>query len=166
MMDFGSFWSDLAATLIGGIALAFLFFFAKEKWFALPHITGRWYFEQETKSTAYKPYLGMTLRYVAMLWRQGNNVEGTAEKIYENSSTGERSFISADRTRASICGHIEKNYFGKDKLYLHVVEDGHGRESTHFYELTCNVGGIMTGTFTSMVAEQEGIIKWQRALFW
>jgi hypothetical protein len=164
-MEFGSFWSDLSATVLGGVALTFLFFLAKEKWFPLPNITGRWYFEQMTRNTVYKPYMGMILRYIAMLWREGNSVEGTIEKIYENSSTGERSYIGADRTRGTICGYIEKNYFGKDKVYLHVVEDGHGRTSTHFYELTCNEVGTMTGTFTSMVAEQEGTIKWQRIPF-
>lgn len=164
-MNFGSFWSDLAATLIGGVALTFLFFLAKEKWFPLPHIKGLWYFEQTTRNTAYKPYIGIILRYTAVLWCEGNRIEGTIEKIYENSSVGKRSFVGTKRTRGTICGYIEKNIFGKDKIYLHVVENGHGRESTHFYDLTCTLGGTMTGTFISMVAEQEGTIKWQRIPF-
>lgn len=164
-MSFASFWSDIIATVLGGMALTLLFFFAKEKLFPLPHLTGRWYIEQLTQNTAYKPYAGMILRYVVMLWREGNRIEGTAEKIYEKSSTGERPFVGTNRTRAAVFGYVEKKYLGKDRVYLHVVEDGHGRESTHYYDLAIDDPDIMSGTFTSMVADQDGLVKWQREPF-
>lgn len=164
-MNFESFWSDVAATIIGGVALAILFFLAKEKFLPLPKLSGCWYFEQATTNTAYKPYTGMVLRYVVMLCQEGNRVEGTAEKIYENSSTGKREFVGANRTRAIVSGYVEKKYLGKDKVYLHVVEDGHGRESTHFYDLTLMNADTMAGTFTSMVADQTGSAKCQRTSF-
>lgn len=164
-MNFSSFWSDVAATVLGGVFLALLFFWAKEKLFPLPGITGRWYFQMFTEQTAYNPYAGMTLRYVAMLWREGYRVEGTVEKIYENSSTGERSFDGTNRTRGTVSGYIEKNYLGYDRLFLHVIEDGHGRESSHFYELTAFKDGTMGGRFYSMVADQEGTVKCQRPAF-
>ncbi|MGV3629115.1 MAG: hypothetical protein ACO1PN_15665 [Betaproteobacteria bacterium] len=164
-MSFESFLSDLIATVVGGIALTLLFFFAKEKLFPPPHLTGRWYLEQLTSNTAYSPYAGMILRYVVMLWREGNRVEGTAEKIYEKSTNGERAFVGTNRTRATISGYVEKRYFGQDKIYLHVVEDGHGRESTHYYDLTMTDVNKMSGTFESMVADQEGTTKWQRKSF-
>lgn len=107
----------------------------------------------------------MILRYVVMLWREGNRVEGTAEKIYEKSTNGERAFVGTNRTRATISGYVEKRYFGQDKIYLHVVEDGHGRESTHYYDLTMTDVNKMSGTFESMVADQEGTTKWQRKSF-
>lgn len=164
-MTFASFWSDLIATIAGGIVLALLFFLAKEKWFPPPHLTGRWYLEQLTKNTAYAPYAGMILRYVVVLWREGNRVEGTAEKIYEISRNGERPFVGEKRTRAIISGYLEKRYFGRDKIYLHVVEDGHGRESTHYYDLVVTDIDTMCGTFVSMVADQNGLVKWQREPF-
>jgi len=164
-MSFGSFYSDLAATILGGAILTFLFFLIKEKCFPLPRIAGQWYLEQLTKNTAYKPYDGMILRYVVMLWCDGNRLEGSAEKIYENSSNGERRFIGIDRTRGTVCGYIEKKIFEKDRIYLHVVEVGHGRESTHFYELAYNSNGTMNGTFSTTVAEQDGSARWQRAPF-
>lgn len=164
-MTFDSFLSDLLATVVGGVAIALLFFWAKEKLFPLPTITGRWYFQITTEQTTYKPYEGMILRYVALLWREGNRVEGTVEKVYENSSTGEREFVGQNRTRGTVSGYIEKNYLGPDKVYLHIVEDGHGRESTNFYELTSPRDGAMDGRFMSMVAGQSGFVQWQRTAF-
>ncbi|WP_043795551.1 hypothetical protein [Allochromatium vinosum] len=164
-MSFETFLSDILATIVGGLVLAFLFFWFREKLSPLPKITGRWYFEMRTVNTVYNPYRNMVLRYVAMLWREGNRIEGTVEKIYENSSTGERDYVGKNRTRGEIEGYIEKNYFGKDKLFLHVIEEGHGRESTNFYELVADSNNVMSGTFSSMVADQDGQVKWQRSRF-
>ncbi len=164
-MSFETFWSDILATIVGGVALAILFFIAKEKLFPLPKLTGRWYLQQTTQNTAYNPYTGMVLRYVVMLWCEGNKIEGTAEKIYEKSSTGERSFVEKSRTRAIVSGYVEKKYFGKDKIYLHVIEEGHGRESTHFYKLTVDSNDTMIGTFDSMVADQDGAVICQNTPF-
>jgi len=164
-MSFSSFWSDVIATVVGGVVLAIFFFLAKEKLFPLPKLTGRWHLEQTTENSIYAPYEGMILRYVVMLWQSGNCVEGTAEKIYEKSSNGERQFVGVHRTRAEVSGYIEKNYFGKDRIYLHVIEVGHGRESTNFYDLGINADEVMIGTFTSMVADQDGTCKLQSTPF-
>lgn len=98
----------------------------------------------------------MILKYVVFIWREGNFIRGSAEKIYENSKTGERHYDGIHRTRCSIEGSIEKNYLTKDRIYLHVVEDGHGRESTNFYDLTIFSNCNISGTFQSMVANQSG----------
>lgn len=160
-MSFESFFSDILSTVVGGLILALLFFVLKEKYFALPALTGRWHLEQTTRETAYKPYQGMVIRYVAMLWVEGNKVIGSAEKIYEKSSTGERAFIGSNRTRALVAGYIEKKYFDKDRVYLHVIEEGHGRESTTLYKLISYPANIFRGDFSSMVADQVGIVKLQ-----
>jgi len=164
-MNFDSFIPSIIATVIGGVTLTLLFFWAREKLFPIPDISGRWYFEMRTINTSYEPCTGMVLRYVAMLWREGNRVHGTAEKIYENSSTGERDYVGANRTRGVVDGYLEKNYFAKDRLYLHVVEDGHGRESTNFYDVVIKSEKEMVGAFNSMVANQDGEVTWQRGMF-
>ena len=164
-MEFNSFLSDVIATVIGGVLLALLFFWAKERLLPLPEITGRWYFEMRTEQTAYAPYAGMVLRYVAMLWREGPTIAGTVEKIYENSSTGERSFVGTNRTRGIVNGYVEKKYLAPDRIFLHVIEDGHGRESTNIYDVIVQSDGGMTGSFHSMVADQDGTVKWQRDPF-
>jgi hypothetical protein len=164
-MNFDSFFADIIATLVGGISLTFLFFVAREKLFPVPEVTGRWYMEMVTVNTAYKPYDDMILRYVIMIWREGNTLKGSAEKIYENSSTGKRDFVGQNRTRAIVEGYIEKNYLGKDRIYLHSIEDGHGRESTNFYDLLVTAESEMIGAFNSMVANQDGTVKCQREPF-
>lgn len=164
-MSFDSFLADIIATLIGGIGLTFLFFVAREKLFPVPEVTGRWYMEMITVNTAYKPYDGMILRYVIMIWREGNTLKGTAEKIYENSSTGERYFVGKNRTRATFEGCIEKKYLGNNRIYLHSVENGHGRESTNFYDLLVKSETEMIGAFNSMVANQDGKVTCQREPF-
>lgn len=164
-MNFDSFWADIIATLVGGIGLTFLFFVAREKLFPITDITGRWYIEMVTLNTEYNPYKDMILRYVIIIWREGNLLRGTAEKIYENSSTGERTYVGKNRTRASIEGYIEKKYLGNDRVYLHSVENGHGRESTNFYNLLIETDEKMIGSFISMVANQEGSAIFQRTKF-
>lgn len=164
-MNLSEFVSSLISTIVGGAVLAFMFFFAKEKCFPLPKLTGRWYFEQNTDDTAYKPFEEMVLRYVAILVQDRGKIEGTAEKIYERSSTGEREYVGKNRTRAKIGGYIEKKYLGRDRIYLHVVEEGHGRESTTFYELTMSGSKSMRGDFSSMVAQSSGKVRWQRHPF-
>jgi len=157
-----NFLYSLLATILGGVILALLFFWTRERFFPLPKIDGRWYFEVKTVSSAYNPYKGMILHYIAMVWRQDNCITGTFEKIYEKSSTGERHFDGVNRTRGIINGFIEKKYFSKDRIVLHIVEDGHGRESTHFYDLKVKSSHELEGKFESMVANQTGDVRCQR----
>ena len=145
--------------------LAILFFLSREIWFPLPNITGKWHVEMRTSKTAYEPYEDMVLRYIAIAWREGPVIKGTVEKVYENSSTGEREYVGKDRTRGRVEGHIDKRYFSKDRVSLHIVEDGHGRESTSFHELVVQRNASMTGTFFAMAADSLGEVTWQREPF-
>lgn len=145
--------------------MAVLFFLAREKCFPLPAVTGRWHVEMRFRKSSYKPYDDMKLRYVAVLWREGNSVRGTAEKVHEDSSTGIRDFVGKDRTRSIIDGHIDKRVFSRDRVTLHIVEDGHGRESTHFHYLTVQRDKQMKGSFSAMAADAEGEVIWQRESF-
>ena len=153
---------NVVSTVIGGLVLALFFFLMKEKFCPLPNVVGRWHFEMQTESTSYRPYEGMTLGYVAVLWREGHVVHGTLEKIHERSSAGERDYVGKDRTRGEVRGYIDKNYLGKDRLFLHIIEAGEKRESTCFHELTFGSKDRMVGEFSSTVAEQGGAVAWRR----
>lgn len=137
----------------------------KEKIFSLRDINGCWHFSITTKTTEYLPFQGMVLRYIAAIWQEGPYIKGTLEKVYEHSSTGERSFIGRNRTRGIITGYLEKNYISKDRIVMHIIESGHGREYTHFYKLIFTSNDIMTGDFSSTAAEQTGHAIWQRKKF-
>ena len=161
-MSFVSFWSDALATILGGLALAVIIFFVREKVFAPKNVTGRWYFEIVTRSSVYQPFLGMRLCYIAVLCRDANRLFGTAEKIFESSSTGDRHYVGSSRTRSLVEGYVQHNYFGPDRIYLHIVESGLARESTNFQDLEFHRNGQMSGLFCSMVADQDGEARWQR----
>ena len=164
-MNFNSLFSDTIATILGGAIFTFLFFLAKERIFPLPRVAGRWYFETRTIETAYNPYTGMALRYVAMIWQEGPIIRGTAEKIHEKSSTGEREYVGKNRTRATLEGYIEKFYLSKDRVRIHMVEEGFGRESTVVLDLISSNPSKMSGSFQSMAADQTGLVRWQRESF-
>lgn len=49
---------------------------------------------------------------------------------------------------------------------IHIVEDGHGRESSNFFDLTYNKRmDAMEGDFYAMVADQRGTTKWKKEKF-
>lgn len=155
--------ANVLATVIGGCILTFLLFLIREKFSLLPDINGMWHLKNITENTVYNPYKGMTLGYTAMLWCEGNRVSGTIEKIYENSVNGERAFVGKNRCRGVVDGYIQKSYYAKDKIVLHVVEDGFGRESTYSYELKFHKkSNTLEGKFSTMVADQDGYTTWSR----
>ena len=80
-MDFSSFISNVISTVIGGILLALIFFFLREKMFAFAELDGSWVFDQTTESSEYNPYVGMTVRFLVLLGRDGNRIYGSAEKV-------------------------------------------------------------------------------------
>ena len=156
---------NVISTVFGGLVLALILFWIKEKLYPLPKIAGHWYFEMHTEFTSLRTYRDMKLRYEAMIWCEGLSVHGTVEKIYENSSIGEKDYIGEERIRGTLQGHIEKNYLGKKRLDLHIVEAGEKRESTFFHHLSFASNDHMVGTFISTVAKQSGAVKWQRDSF-
>lgn len=162
-MSFDSFASDILATVVGGALLAMLFFFLKEQAFPLPDLSGKWHFELKIAQTEYGPYQGMVVRYLAFLWREGSAIHGSVEKVQEISSAGEVSYVGSNRTRGNVTGWIEKNYTAPDRIVLHIVEEGHKRESSHLHELATLAAGTMTGTFVWTAAEGSGAVSWRRA---
>ncbi|MCY4152177.1 MAG: hypothetical protein OXE94_08095 [Aestuariivita sp.] len=153
---------NIFETVLGGGALALLFFLIREKCFPFPSIEGRWFIETKTIVTEYNPYMNMILIYEIMIWREGNTIKGTAEKIYENSSGKKGDYTGKNRTQSKIEGNIEKRYFGKDRIYLHFVEQGFKRESTAIFELIYKGKfrnrdkATMSGKFYSTAGDSNG----------
>jgi hypothetical protein len=164
-MDFSNFLSDVLATILGGATLTLLFFLIKEKYFPIPNLSGKWYFETITTKSAYNPYKNMVLKYEAILLIEGNKVEGTTEKVYEKTIKNQngKEYVGKNRIRGKIKGYIQKNYFTRDKLFIHIIEDGQLRKSTTYYELEVILKeGQLKGIFSSMIAESTGSSIWKR----
>lgn len=163
--------NGIISTVVGGSILTFIFFAIREYIFPPPKITGNWYVRTHTIETSYNPYKKMELDFMFMIWVEGNRVYGTCEKIHENSSTGKREYIGKDRKSGIIDGFIEKKYLKKDIIILHVVIDDFGRKSTYIFELEedrnfiFKRSDLITGNFTSMVANQKGYTTWSKCKF-
>ena len=156
---------SLLSDLIVGILLVFIFFLYREKISPLPNISGKWYFRTTTEQTIYNPYKNMTIDYDAIILQNGQNIEGTIEKFFENSINGKKEYIGKDRIHATLRGYIERNYLGKDKIRVHITEKGEERESTSYYELKKECGDTLNGTFDSTAANSTGTTIWQRIIF-
>ena len=157
---------NIIENIISGIILAFLFVLFKE--LKQPDITGSWYIETYTDETSYPKYKNMTLGYRVFIWRSGNKIKGTREKIYEKLDKDEKKvYDSREITRGDLEGSLEQNYlpFTKSRLYLHVVEKGKERETTDFFTIYIKSNKYLEGNFKSSSADQEGTTKWQREKF-
>lgn len=154
--------SNIGQSLISGVVLAILFFVAREIWFPLPSIAGRWTVEMHTTKTAYRPYENMRVQYVAILWREGSIVKGTVEKTSEVTSAGTTTYTAEQRTRGEVEGYIHKLYFSKDRIAVNVIEQGELRQFTHYHDLVVERQDSMAGTFIATSADSEGDVTWRR----
>lgn len=159
---------DMFRNVASAFVIALLFFLLKEWLLKLPDITGRWYVETYTNETRRDEYKNMKVGYIVVLWRSGNLIKGTREKIYDQVENKEKQdYKTEDITRADLEGSLEQNYFPffKSKLYLHVEEKGKQRETTEFYTIIVDSDKCLKGDFKSTAADQEGTTKWKREKF-
>lgn len=162
MSNFSSLISDILATVVGGVLLTLFFFLLREKLFKNLEIDGSWTFTVHTVKTTYNPYKDMKLTFLALLWREGNKVYGTAEKDYEDSEKYKGHFIGKGRSVIKLQGFIQKNYFSTDKLTIHMIENSSTRESSTIHKLEIEDISKMTGRFVSTISNQEGNVIWER----
>ncbi len=153
---------QIAATLIGGLLLAFVFFLIKDKLFRIPALAGLWTFSAITEKTSYNPFKSMTLTYLVLLVQEGNRLIGTGEKIKEVSSSGTREYEGQNRTRIQITGFITQRFLSKSECVIHISEAGERRESSTMHTLKVTRKGPLIGTYVSTVANQIGKVTWTR----
>jgi hypothetical protein len=162
-VNFDTFFSDVIATVFGGAVLTLIFFLLREKAFGLPKLDGAWVYEQKTLQSEYNPYKNLTLRYIAFIGRNGNQVYGSAEKYFEITAEGKtREYVGKSRSRVEISGHVEKRYFSKDLISIHIVETGELRESSTIHVLESIDSNKLMGRFSSSIANQDGTANWTR----
>jgi hypothetical protein len=162
-MKFESFLPDILAAVIGGALLVFFLYIIREKIFKTISFDGSWVYEQMTQVSSYNPYIGMNLGYIGLVARDGYKLYGSAEKIFEITSAGvKREYNGKNRTQVVISGHVEKQYFSKDKYVIHISEQGEIRDSTTIHTLYRLDENTLVGKFSSTIANQLGTVKWTR----
>ena len=135
----------------------------KKTAYKFPNLNGAWVYEQLTTQSAYNPYIGMKLRYIVLLSINGNDVSGTAEKVWELSDEGgEIEYVGKDRSTATISGHVKIKILGKHELVINLNENGHGRKYSTQHLLVVEDSNSLSGRFTSTAANQVGTCNWIR----
>lgn len=158
-------WKSIVSSVLSGLLLAFIFFWTREKWVPLPDIAGHWTVEMHTITSDYDNYRGIKVEYEAILWQDGTVVRGTIEKTRETSrSDSTKTYIGEERARGNVEGAIQKLYFSKDRVNIHIMEEGELRDFTHFHDLTVFKTDSIAGSFFSTAADSEGKSTWIRSI--
>ena len=133
-----NFLVQVLSTVIGGLLFTYIFFLIRDNWFGFPRLCGKWEYIIKTTETAYRKYQGMELKYNVALFRDGNKLYGTAEKLEERVNNEFREFIAHERSRGEVTGVYQRNFFKKyDLMNIHIKEQD-SRESTYFCSLICS----------------------------
>jgi hypothetical protein len=156
--------ADALGTIVGGVFLTVLYFVFSEKLFRVPRLAGTWILESAISQTKYNPFRGMVLRYKVLLFQTGNELRGTAEKVYEKSDK-ERVFSGLNRTVAIIEGTVQKAHVRRSTIFLHAVEEGEQRSSSWIIEARCRRFGsqmYLAGRFSGTAGDSSGIVVLER----
>jgi hypothetical protein len=152
----------VVGTVVGGLVLAAIFFLLSDFVFPVPILSGLWRFETQAFLTSYRPYQGMKLTYLALLWQEGNVVLGTGEKIREDVGGTGRTYTAEHRSRVEIRGYATKRYFRKSVVVLHFKEQAERRESSTMHALVLSGPRRMDGEWVSTAANSSGAVVWKR----
>lgn len=156
--------ANALGTVVGGIFLTVVYFVLREKLFRPPRLAGTWVLESTISQTKYNPFRGMVLRYKVLLFQDGNDLHGTAEKVYENSDK-ERVFTGADRSVCTFEGTIRKSHISRSTIFLHVQEKGEQRSFSWIMEARCRHFGRrmqLVGRFSGTAGDASGIVALDR----
>lgn len=162
-----TFLVNTLSSIVAALLLASFFFLIRERIDPLPDVGGLWYCESLTRKTTERAYYNRKFRYEVIILQKLDIIQGTFEKILDHSYNETVHLIGKDRVRGEIEGYLHDKFllFGRDRLFLHVIEGNNGEKSTHFYGMCIESGRAMVGEFESMVAGQSGKIECQRENF-
>ncbi|MEO1249560.1 MAG: hypothetical protein AAFW76_06940 [Pseudomonadota bacterium] len=155
---------SVVTNFMTGLVLSATALLSSDVFFTLPRLSGFWQFEMTTEETSHAPYQGLKLRYDTALIQQGTDFSGTGEKDAEQlaSADGWTEYGGAGRTRIEVIGYIERKFLSRDRVILHIEEDGTRRQTSAFMELVLSGDGSMTGTFRTTAANSSGSVVWER----
>lgn len=151
---------NVIETIIGGLLLTVILFFINEHVLPIHNLTGEWDVESLTEKTLRNPYKNMKLYYKFHLLQKGQEIIGSGEKIKEKLYDGKiQEYNREKRVLSEINGHYQRNFFGRNKVFLNIVENGELRQSRTTYILTVKNKKEIFGTFISTIADSSGSTK-------
>ncbi len=161
---FKQMYYDIAASIIAGFLISFLYFIFSDYVFVMPNLNGKWMLEVEVEDASLKRYKGMKLYYEVMLIQKGYEISGTGEKYMEVLGNDTTKYLFKNRVQVQIDGYLDENYLSKDKLTIHALEAGRIRNTSTFFNLIKFDENLMTGDYQSTAAKQTGTATWTRAI--
>ena len=151
--------SVLTALILSLFALAII-----DNIFSPPRLSGLWQFEITYQNTSYSPFQDLRVTYQAVLVQNELRIGGSGDKFSEKlpDSVTPEEYEQGARIPITITGYIERKIFGKDTIFLSIMEEGANRDSSAFHELKQEDGEPLIGTFYTTIANSSGPVAWIR----
>lgn len=152
---------DGVSAFIGGSAVGAVAFGLSR----IPDISGVWTITIRCSESAYNPYLGMTMTYIAMISQHGNSVQGIAEKVADQKH-GEtiNEFVGKGRKTSTIKGGLKGNIFQKKSFNLIFNENGDRRNYASIHSISKKHAECYKGKFSSTAANTSGTTTWTKGI--
>lgn len=156
------FYAGLVATIVGGLILGGVFLLLKDIVFGLPQVSGHWLLSVTTAETSYRPFEGMKLFFLVLLWQEGPRLHGTGEKVFEDANGRTHNYIGEKRTLIRVNGYITKRYFRRDRIVMHIEEQGRKRQSSSVHMLIARSARVLKGEGVATAADQSLLVAWNK----
>ncbi len=151
--------NSILGTIIGGLFLSLIYFLLYDLLYKVPNISGEWEFTEKTLKTAYNPYQNLEVKYLALIWNEGNRIYGSGEKIYEKNTKEEINYEGDKRIVIDINGYLKKRYFWYDEIVIHYSEEGRKRKSSTIHKIRLK-SKKLSGSFFKTAANSSGTVVW------
>jgi hypothetical protein len=150
---------------IGGGLLALLIVLARDWYRAPPSLSDAWTIVTKTTRARLTTFVGMELRFIAVVHHADASITGRAEKVMDKAvDQPERHYVGADRSRLSLSGTVRRGFFRPHSVSLLIDEKGALRESATVYTLTIENHNKLIGTFTSTISNSSGTVEITRGI--
>ena len=152
--------SDISKSVIGSLISAVLITVLFSLWndyiYKKDQLTGYWEVEFETIETSYSKYRGLKTYYEFIIGQKGHGLDGTGEKISEDSVNGVIEYDADKRTHLDFDGVITYRVFSRNTVDITYKENGRKRPSSTILNLVIESRDRMSGTFISTIASSKG----------
>lgn len=147
---------------MSAILIAILFSLWNDYIYKKDQLTGYWSVESRVIKTSYKKYQGLKTNYDFIIGQIGNALNGTGEKISEDSVNGIVEYDADKRPYLEFTGTLTYRVFSKNKVDIVYKEYGRQRSSSTIMNLIVESNEKMTGTFISTIASSNGEVTFTR----
>lgn len=149
---------NVLGSLISAVVVTAVFSLWNDYIYKRDQLSGFWKVEFETKESSYSPYIGLKTYYDFIIGQHDNTIDGTGEKISEDSVNGIIKYDADKRTHLTLNGALTYRVFSKNTVDIIYKEEGRKRPSSTILNLVVESNDQLTGTYISTIAESKGTV--------